>query len=549
MSCVDLVCGTGGWAGPKPGDPDNNSSISAQGTMGGINVSWTYPNTNAHAVSYFNLYRGLSASFSEAIRKGQVSGNSYFDRIPDEEHQLYYYWIQIVSINGTIGEVIGPASAFPGGLISTIIEKLTGQIDAGVLAQALRTKIDRIDLFWDSLEGESAERIAAMGALSDALAAVQSDTDEALTYVNNEITERRTADQAMVQTLNTLAAGMGENAAAILEQQTVFATANESLASDIEILYAETASARAGILSEATARSTKDTALTNSITQMGAAVANTTAALQTEATARATADSSLANQITTAQSTLGNSIASARTELQTNINTVNGKVTTIGARWTAIVDVNGLIGGFGVYNNGAFVEAGFDVDRFWVGRTTNKVKPFIIDSGVVYIDKARIRDADIDNAKIANAAITNAKIADAQITAAKIGDAQITNAKISNLSVDTIKIADSAVTSLYEASSGYIAPGATFSLNVTFIPAGWAFLLSISGNVGLTGQADNIAVNVPGVGEVSLGQADSGGGLAYAFSAVLTRNMDTLLIKNPGGHGTYATIRLVYWKK
>ena len=406
MSCVDSVCGTGGWTGPKPGDPDNNLSISAQGTMGGINVSWTYPNTNAHAVSYFNLYRGLSASFSEAIRKGQVSGNSYFDRIPDEEHQLYYYWIQIVSINGTIGEVIGPASAFPGGLISAIIERLTGQIDAGVLAQALRTKIDRIDLFWDSLEGESAERITAMGALSDALAAVQSDTDEALTYVNNEITERRTADQAMVQTLNTLAAGMGENAAAILKQQTVFATANESLASDIEILYTETASARAGILTEATARSTRDTALTNSITQMGASVANTTAALQVEATTRATADSSLSNQITTAQSTLRNSIASARTELQTNINTVNGEVTTIGARWTAIVDVNGLVGGFGVYNNGAFVEAGFDVDRFWVGRTANKVKPFIIDSGVVYIDKAIIRNADIDTLKIAGHSVT-----------------------------------------------------------------------------------------------------------------------------------------------
>lgn len=394
MGCTDSVCGTGGWTGPKPGDPDNNSLISAQGVIGGIEVSWTYPNTNPHAVSYFILYRGLSASFAGATQRALVGGNKYFDRIPDEDYREYFYWIQIVSINGTTGDLIGPAAAHPLGLIENIIQGLTGQIDAGVLATALRTKIDRISIISGELEGETAERIAAHAELSEALAAVQSDADQALTFIKNETTARTTADTAIVTSVNTIAAGVQENAAAILEQQTTSADADEALANDITLLYAKTK--------------------------------KTDAALLTETTARTAADAALANQITTAQTTLNGQIASAQTTLQTEINTTNGRVTNIGARWTAVVDVNGMIGGFGVYNNGAFVEAGFDVDRFWVGRTVNKMKPFIIDGKTVYINSAMIASASIDNAKIANAAITNAKIANAEITSLKVAGNNIT---------------------------------------------------------------------------------------------------------------------------
>jgi hypothetical protein len=59
--------------------------------------------------------------------------------------------------------------------------------------------------------------------------------------------------------------------------------------------------------------------------------------------------------------------------------------------YTAKLSVNGLIGGFGVYNDGTTVQAGFDVDEFWVGKTqANKRKPFIISGGVTYIDEAAI---------------------------------------------------------------------------------------------------------------------------------------------------------------
>ena len=44
-SCSGGVCGTGEWAGPKPGDPDNNITLSANGAVGGVNEiisRWCY---------------------------------------------------------------------------------------------------------------------------------------------------------------------------------------------------------------------------------------------------------------------------------------------------------------------------------------------------------------------------------------------------------------------------------------------------------------------------------------------------------------------------
>lgn len=95
--------------------------------------------------------------------------------------------------------------------------------------------------------------------------------------------------------------------------------------------------------------------------------------------------------MTTLETEVNGNIAQAMQQMRTEISVVDGKVVAIGALWTAQVNVNGLIGGFGVYNDGRIVEAGFDVDRFWIGRTgANKRKPFIIENNVTYIDEAAI---------------------------------------------------------------------------------------------------------------------------------------------------------------
>lgn len=374
MSSCGIVCGTGGWTGPRPGDPDNASVLSANGVYGGIAVSWTYPSTNSHAVAHALLYRNSSSDRDSALNIAVVAGNSYFDK--QDAPTLCFYWIRIVSINGTTGDWIGPVSATSKTRAEGILEDLTGQISAGVLAISLREDIDKITLNYQDLLSEIRNRIAGDGALSLALEDLQAGVTQAMAFVHEEINTRIDGENALAQQVSVIAALNANNASAIIN--------------------------------EATARVTADGAHTQQINALYAATDTNAAAVITETNARTNADSALASQITTAQSTLGDQIASVQTGLQTNINTVDGKVTSIGALYTAKVSVNGLVGGFGIYNNGHTVEAGFDVDRFWIGRTaSDKVLPFIIDAGTVYINKARIRNADIDTLKIAGGAVTS----------------------------------------------------------------------------------------------------------------------------------------------
>ena len=308
-TCTATSCGTGGWGGPLPGDPDNNSVLTATPAFGGIDVTWTYPATNPFAVAHTKLYRGVLADFNAAILVANVGGNTYYDKSSSAQSIQYYYWIQFVSINGTTGELIGPASAVAMPTIDRVIQDLTGKIDAGSLSQALKTDVDKITLNYQTLLDEITNRTADSTAFSALLVNVQADVSSAIAYINNEITARQAGDSALVSSVNTLA-----------------------------------------VLTE-----------TN--------------------------------------------LAAVEVTMQASINEVDQKA---GALYTAKVTVNGLVGGFGIYNDGTTIEAGFDVDTFWVGKTgANKKKPFIVSGGQVYINQAVIANATIDVAKIDHATIQN----------------------------------------------------------------------------------------------------------------------------------------------
>lgn len=284
------TCGVGGWGGPKPGDPSNNSILTATPAFGGIDITWSLPTTNSFAVAYTKLYRGLSADFNTAILIAEVGGSFYYDR--HDTATRYYYWIRIVSVNGTVGELIGPASAVAKPTIEGMIELLTGQIDSGLLAMSLKGKLDQISILNSNLLNEITDRETGDTTLAEAMADVQLGMAEAHTFILNEINTRTTQNSAMAERIDGVVAAVGGSIAAVITSMFVSVDA------------------------------------------------------------------------TTGQST---------------------------AMHMTKVTVNGLVGGFGLINNGATVEAGFDVDRFWVGRTSaDKRKPFIIDGGVVYIDEGAI---------------------------------------------------------------------------------------------------------------------------------------------------------------
>jgi hypothetical protein len=434
MTCVGNSCGTGGWGGPLPGDPSNDITLSANGTYGGINIVWSIPTTNGFAVSFVNVYRGTSDAFSTAAKIGIDTDGRYFDEV--EANIRYYYWIEVVSINGTMGAKIGPVSAVARLRSEQTLEDLTEAIDDGKLAQALKDKINGITLTNAALYKEIDDRIKANAALQIALTVVQSNTNTALTYISTEITDRKTADSALVSRVDTLAAGYGQNAAAITNEATVRANADGALANTISTLFAQGGAGTAALIEERKLWASADQVIVNSVTLLGARIdvnqaaisdilnlnvspssalatrfatlaSNTgavAAAVQNLDTALTNGTHALAQRVSTVEASLGGDTATATQQLRTDVDHITGE---LNAMYFAKVQVNGLIGGFGIWNNGTIVEAGFDVDRFWVGRTNDeKVKPFIIDNDIVYLNKARIRDADIDTLKVAGQAIT-----------------------------------------------------------------------------------------------------------------------------------------------
>lgn len=406
MICDDNSCGTGIGNIPKPGDPNNNGTLSAMPVVGAIRVSWTYPTLNPYAVAYSVLYRGITSKFEDAIVHAPQVGSGFFVDSA-EPPTRYYYWIKFVSLNGTIGEPLGPVSSVAKSTSEETLLSLTGKIDAGVLAQALKGEINRIPLLDRDILNEIQKRIQGDTNLSNGMLDIQNTANLSLTAIINETSERKTADSAVVESINILYAQAGASKAAIQNEAIVRATKDEALAQQVSTVISRLGVNEARIQDETTARATADGALSSRITTAQATANNAASLVQSETTSRIAGDTALAQQLVTAQSSLNGNIAAVQTNLQTKINATDGRVNSIGALWTVKVNVNGLVGGFGVYNDGRTADAGFDVDTFFVGRTnTEKVKPFILSNGIVYIDKARIRNADIDTLKIAGNAVT-----------------------------------------------------------------------------------------------------------------------------------------------
>jgi len=126
-----------------------------------------------------------------------------------------------------------------------------------------------------------------------------------------------------------------------------------------------------------------------------------------EVIARTNADNSLSSSITTLQSNYNGLSVSLQQKMTTR---ASADGTTLG-EYSLVVDNNGIVSGFALASSvntatgAANSTFGINADKFFIatpGNTANTVKPFIVDSGVVYIDVARIKDGSIANAKIGN---------------------------------------------------------------------------------------------------------------------------------------------------
>jgi hypothetical protein len=241
-------CGTGIGNFPKPGDPDLNSPVlTAQAGYGGIAVSWTYPGLNAHAVAHTQLYRNTVNSFETAVAYRTVSGNYYFDNSNVTVGTTYYYWIRMVSVNGTVGDVIGPASATMQPPIEQIIKELEGKIGNSQLAMDLKSRINDITSVASALDAETQNRLFGEAILTQLIQSLEANLDSIDTLVANEILQRIQGDEALVASVNLILAKANENAAAIQQEQVVRAAADSATALQVNTLQTSMANQSASL--------------------------------------------------------------------------------------------------------------------------------------------------------------------------------------------------------------------------------------------------------------------------------------------------------------
>ena len=236
------TCGTGTGNFPQPGDPDlNNSILSAAPAFGGIDVYWTYPDLLPEAVAHVRLYRSTNADPATRVMLRTVSGEFYYDKVNPSQNVTYYYWIEIVSVNGTIGDLLGPVSAVARPTIDQTIEMLSGQINDSHLAQSLSDEIKRINMVSSDVDQERVDRIAQYDGLLATVNGYQTDVDGVATLLANEVARLDDSDTAQISEINLLGAKTDQNAADIVTEQQARADGDSALASSIETLRASTA--------------------------------------------------------------------------------------------------------------------------------------------------------------------------------------------------------------------------------------------------------------------------------------------------------------------
>ena len=216
--------------------------------------------------------------------------------------------------------------------------------------------------------------------------------------------------------------------------------------------------------------------------------------------------------------------------------TTNASVTTLSQAVTDIegnaaasyvlqVNANGAVAGMVIEANATdsgttATAVQFQADKFaiWDGSgasSTNSVAPFIVDSGVVYIDTARIKDGTITNAKVGT--LSADKITTGSMSAGRITSGTMDAARISGGVIQSTDLSNNTSTVIH---GGNITTG---TIDAAFLDAdlivstdlGSGGSTTIDGSRITTGQIDADRINVtdlvlPSINKVVSGSAIGG---------------------------------------
>lgn len=305
----------------------------------------------------------------------------------------------------TLIDVIGTEAG-----VGAILDKIKGSITESQLSIDLGTRIAKIETNETAIGAESQTRIAEMLAANE--------------RISSEITRSQSADGELLTQINILLASTGENRASIVEETRVRTGLTDAHASRLTALDAktDTANAHIGTLQTATATNTSAiaTSKTELRTEFAAGDVINKAAIDTERTARVNADSALSTRVDTVQATSNGNTSS----IQTQSTAIAGINTKLSATWSVKADVNGVVGGIALGNDGTTVDFIVRASTFAIqGPSGSKSVPFVIYpdgatiGGVyvppgVFIDTAFIRRGSFDSLSALSANIGHFKSAE-----------------------------------------------------------------------------------------------------------------------------------------
>lgn len=291
----------------------------------------------------------------------------------------------------------------------------------GVLAQDITSLQVRAGNIESSVTTETSARIAGDETNAQQITVLTSQLAgkadaSALTALDTRVTQTETGLQAVstsvlslnAQLVGTHAgdtdtyAGDPDVRAGTLTTYTAIASGDQALAQRIDLLNAEfgnyQSTINAQLLVVSNAQSTQALAITDLQSQMaGKASAQAVSILQTQVDQQASLITTNAQAITQVNTRVdGKAEASVVQQLQVSTTATSNTVVAINARYFLGVEVNGLVGGMYVGNNGTLVNVRFRADRFTIESPTGTGERFEYSNNSIKIyDAGNVRRVEL----------------------------------------------------------------------------------------------------------------------------------------------------------
>lgn len=116
----------------------------AEGVFGGVHLTWENPFEAYNVHAYTEVWRGESNDPTARVLINSSRGGTFFDRIPDDDERVYWYWVRFVSEYNREGPFSLPQMATKQKDVSLLMEQISGQIEQSDLSAAFADEIGQL---------------------------------------------------------------------------------------------------------------------------------------------------------------------------------------------------------------------------------------------------------------------------------------------------------------------------------------------------------------------------------------------------------------------